>query len=101
MQTEGKHILVTGAGSGFGRGAALALAEMGHHVIAGTISDAEAADLGTAHPNLDAHKLDITNADDLAAARDLDVDVLLNNAGLGQLGPVADVPMEDVRRCSR
>lgn len=98
MSTEGKHILITGAGSGFGRGAAIALAEMGHQVIGGTISDAEATDLGAAHSNITAQKLDITNDADLAAARNLEVDVLLNNAGRGQLGPVAEVPMEDVRK---
>ncbi|MFF4209372.1 SDR family NAD(P)-dependent oxidoreductase [Streptomyces sp. NPDC001796] len=32
--TQGKRILITGAGSGFGRGAALRLAGRGHHVIA-------------------------------------------------------------------
>ena len=31
-----KTIFITGAGSGFGRGAALGLAKLGHDVIAGT-----------------------------------------------------------------
>ncbi|MFL6315408.1 MAG: hypothetical protein ACJ71K_12915 [Nitrososphaeraceae archaeon] len=31
-----KTILITGAGSGFGRGAAIGLAKLGHDVIAGT-----------------------------------------------------------------
>lgn len=98
MATDTKNILITGAGTGFGRGAVIALAEMGHRVIGGTLGDAEASDLAAAHPNITAQKLDITDEADLAAARSLDVDVLLNNAGRGQLGPVADVPMSDVRK---
>lgn len=91
-------ILITGAGTGFGRGAAIRLAEMGHRVIGATLTDEQAADLGAAHERIDACKLDITDAGDLAAARELDVDVLLNNAGRGQLGPLADVPMDLVRQ---
>ena len=41
---------------------------------------------------------DITDPGDLDAARALDIDVLLNNAGRGQLGPVADVPLDLVRQ---
>lgn len=58
----GKRILVTGAGSGFGREVALRLAAKGHCVIAGvqiTELSAEAARRGLA---LDAVKLDVTCA---------------------------------------
>lgn len=97
MATEDNRqtILITGAGSGFGRGAAIKLAAAGHHVIGGTLSEAEAADL--AADGVTAQKLDITDNGDLAAVAELEVDVLLNNAGLGQLGPLATVPMEKVR----
>ncbi|MFT7597366.1 MAG: NAD(P)-dependent dehydrogenase (short-subunit alcohol dehydrogenase family) [Acidimicrobiales bacterium] len=98
MSSPGKHILITGAGSGFGRGAALALAERGHHVIGGCINTGEAADLAATHENIDGRKLDITDMADVASVADLQVDVLLNNAGRGQLGPLADVPMDLVRQ---
>ncbi len=90
-----KSILITGSGSGFGRGAAIALAAKGHRVIGGTLTTAEADSLTAV--GIEAHKLDITDAADLAAASELDVDVLLNNAGMGQLGPLATVPVEKVR----
>ncbi len=92
-------ILITGAGTGFGRGAAVELARRGHRVIGGTISDREAMSLDAEGiDGLTGRKLDITDGDDLAAAAELEIDVLLNNAGRGQLGPLAHVPMDEVRQ---
>ena len=92
-----KTVVITGAGSGFGKGAALALAARGHEVIATTETDAQAAALGAEAPQLTVEKLDITSADVKKAAA-WDVDVLINNAGAGQTGPMADVPIDRVRR---
>jgi len=92
-----KSVLITGAGSGFGKGASLALAERGHHVIATNETEAQAAELREAAPQLTVEKLDITTAD-VAQAADWDIDVLINNAGAGQTGPLADVPIDRVRR---
>jgi NAD(P)-dependent dehydrogenase (short-subunit alcohol dehydrogenase family) len=89
-------ILITGAGTGFGLGAAKALVAMGHRVIAGTIDDAQARELQSSGLP-DARKLDITSNQDVAALADLEIDVLLNNAGRGQLGALAEVPMPLVR----
>jgi len=93
--TDPKTILITGAGSGFGLGAATRLKALGHKVIGGVVETEQANTLETA--GIEAIKLDITDPDDLAAAGALDVDVLLNNAGRGQLGPLASVPMDLVR----
>ena len=93
----GKNVMITGAGSGFGKGAALALAARGHAVIATTETDDQAAALRAEAPQLTVEKLDITT-DDVAAAAAWDLDVLINNAGAGQTGPLADVPIERVRR---
>ncbi len=93
-----RRVLITGAGSGFGKGAAIELARRGHTVLATCETDAQATALGADHPELTARKLDVTDAADVATAGDLDVDVLINNAGLGLVGPMASVPLADVRR---
>lgn len=91
-----KTVMITGAGSGFGKGASLALAARGHHVIATTETDAHADALRAEAPHLTVEKLDITTAD-VAKAAEWDIDVLINNAGAGQTGPMADVPLDRVR----
>lgn len=92
-----KRILVTGAGSGFGKGASLALAARGHHVIASTESDEQADSLKAQAPELQVERIDITSKD-IDKVEAWDLDVLINNAGAGQTEPMADVPMERVRR---
>jgi NAD(P)-dependent dehydrogenase (short-subunit alcohol dehydrogenase family) len=91
-------VLITGAGSGFGRGAAIELARRGHPVIATTVSQAEADELAAAHPELLTAKLDITDAEDRRQIEQWRVDVLVNNAGLGQVGPLRSIPLDRVRR---
>ena len=56
-------VLVTGAGTGFGKGISLALAERGHDVIATTESDEQAAALAAEAPQLTVERLDITTDD--------------------------------------
>ncbi len=97
LSANPQRILITGAGSGFGRGAAIKLAKLGHHVIAGCLTAEHATEMNDLDDNLVGVRLDITDADDLAATAELDVDVLVNNAGRGQLGPLADVPIDLVR----
>ena len=91
-----KTVLITGAGSGFGKLTALALAERGHKVIATTETNEQADVLRTEAPQLEVHRLNITT-DDVYKVLDWDIDVLINNAGAGETGPIADVPLERVR----
>ena len=111
-----KTILITGATAGIGRHAALELVRQGHHVIATGRREAalvtlkaEAAALGTVAKSggrLDTLRLDVTDAASVAAAvTEVDtltdghgVDVLVNNAGYGQMGPVEEVSDADLRR---
>ena len=92
-----RTILITGAGSGFGKGAAIELAGRGHRVIAATETQAQADALAAEHPSLTCVKIDVTDSADVATAASLDVDVLINNAGLGVMGPMATIPMDRVR----
>jgi len=97
MTSTPKTVLITGAGTGFGRGAALALAARGHHVIATTETEEQAVALRAEAPQLQVEKIDITT-DDVAKVAQWNVDVLINNAGFGQTGPLADVPEAIVRK---
>jgi NAD(P)-dependent dehydrogenase (short-subunit alcohol dehydrogenase family) len=92
-----KTVLITGAGSGFGRDAALQLAARGHKVIATVETDAQAAELAKAHPGLTVARLDITNAKDVATLDRWELDVLIANAGMGQTGPISVIPIERLR----
>lgn len=92
------NILITGAGSGFGKGGAVELASRGHNVIATTETQEQADALTAEHPNLNAMKLDVTDAADVAKAAGLDVDVLVNNAGFGLMAPLSTVPLDRMRK---
>jgi NAD(P)-dependent dehydrogenase (short-subunit alcohol dehydrogenase family) len=98
-----RKILITGAGSGLGEGAAVGLARQGHNVIAAAQTwpqvtvlraRAEAADL----PQLRVEKLDLLDPYDVSHACALEFDILVNNAGIGEGGPIAEIPVDLVRR---
>jgi NAD(P)-dependent dehydrogenase (short-subunit alcohol dehydrogenase family) len=91
-----KTVMITGAGSGFGRLSALALAERGHHVIATTETDEQADALRAEAPQLQVEKLDITTSD-VEKVHAWTIDTLINNAGAGQTGPIADIPLDRLR----
>lgn len=98
-----KTILITGAGSGFGKGSAFGIAKNGHDVIA-TVQvssqvtplreQAKALGLG----NLRVERLDLTDPYDIKRAQSWDFDVLWNNAGMGEAGPVWEIPVDLVRK---
>ncbi|HJS39027.1 MAG TPA: SDR family NAD(P)-dependent oxidoreductase [Burkholderiales bacterium] len=92
-----RTILITGAGSGFGRGAALELAKRGHKVIAAVLNDEQKAELAKAEPKLTVVKLDITKANDVAKVDQWDLDVFIANAAVGQTGPLSLIPLERLR----
>src|SRR5438045_8535003 len=87
-------IAITGAGAGIGRGAALGLARAGHRVLATVQFPEQAAELnGLGEPNLRAEKIDLLSEADRLALADRDIDVLINNAGVSQTGPIAEQPL--------
>lgn len=95
---ESKVILITGASSGIGEGAARLLAAQGHRLVIGARRTDRLAELaasieasgGVVHYRA----LDVTSADDVAAFAQfaLDafgrIDVLINNAGVMPLSPL-------------
>jgi NAD(P)-dependent dehydrogenase (short-subunit alcohol dehydrogenase family) len=94
-----KTILITGCSSGLGLHAARHLAAKGHHVLAAmrNVADrnrAAAADLAAWAEAEGAHvevvELDVTSDDSVAAAfAELPtLDVIINNAGMGFMGPI-------------
>jgi NAD(P)-dependent dehydrogenase (short-subunit alcohol dehydrogenase family) len=103
MSIAKKTILITGAGSGFAEAAAIGLAGNGHDVIA-TVQISpqvmplrkKAQELGL--KNLRVERLDLTDPYDIAQAQSWDFDVLWNNAGQGESGPVWEIPVDLVRR---
>lgn len=97
-----KTIMITGAGSGFGKQAAFALAKRGHHVIATTYDQLQAEtlarDAASAGVTLKVMKLDITSETDRRQVAGSGIDVLINNAAVGESGALAEVPLDRIRR---
>jgi NAD(P)-dependent dehydrogenase (short-subunit alcohol dehydrogenase family) len=96
-----KRVLITGAGSGFGRGSALGLAQQGHAVIAAVYEPRQVDEMkkeaaARAVP-LQVEKLDLLSETDRQAAFGWDIDVLVNNAAIGEGGPIGEIPLERVR----
>lgn len=98
--TEGT-ILVTGAGTGFGKGIAFSLAEKGKSVIASVEAmsqvsalEKEANDRGL---EMKIEKLDVTSEKDRQKAWTWDVDVLVNNAAVKEGGSLVDIPEDNLR----
>jgi len=98
-----RTILITGAGSGLGEGAAIGLAQKGHNVIATaeswpqvTALRNKVASMGLS--NLTVTRLNMLDEYDVARAAKLDFDVLVNNAGISEAGPIAEIPMHLVRQ---
>jgi NAD(P)-dependent dehydrogenase (short-subunit alcohol dehydrogenase family) len=96
--------LVTGAGSGFGRAVTEAAVAAGDVVVATGRRPDALADLVTAHPDqVEALRLDVTDGTEAAAVvQDVErrygrIDVLVNNAGRGQVGAAEETTDEELR----
>jgi NAD(P)-dependent dehydrogenase (short-subunit alcohol dehydrogenase family) len=101
---QNKIALVTGGGSGIGRGVCLALVKAGATVICTDINKAlaaETASLAGHGAKIVAHALDVTQPADVEAAlngvveRYGRLDLVFNNAGIGMTGELRDLSLED------
>lgn len=96
-----KKVFITGAGSGFGKIAALQLAERGHTVIAtaqtGPQVQALKQEAAAKGLTIQAQKLELQNATDRQKALTHDIDILINIAGICEAGPLAEQPVELIR----
>ena len=98
-----KTILITGAGSGLGKGTALGLAAKGYKVIAGVHKWEQKSRLlegskkAGVEDNLEIIKLNILDLMDCQKAWEYDIDILVNNAGIGHSGPVSEMPVGLIR----
>jgi len=102
---SGSIVLISGCSTGIGRALALRLAAVGATVVAGARNTATLAGLAEAFPG----RIEAIawNVDDPAATREAvlgtlsrhgRLDVLVNNAGYGQFGPLVDLSREEWRR---
>ncbi len=91
--------LVTGASRGIGRAIAAALASHGFEVL-GTARNPSSVVGDQKVPGVQYIALDLEDEEsiDSVIARAGALDVLINNAGGSQIGPVEEVPIEAVRR---
>lgn len=99
MATE--KILITGAGTGFGKLFAFELARMGKEVIATTETfsqvsalEAEAEKEGL---KMTIEKVDVTDTKDREKAWAWEIDVLVNNAAIKEGGALVDIPEENLQ----
>ncbi|HEY0127169.1 MAG TPA: 3-hydroxybutyrate dehydrogenase [Blastococcus sp.] len=89
---DGRRALITGGASGIGRACAVRLAEAGASVIV-VDRDAEGAKRVAGAVGGEAVAADLSDLDAVDAL-DLDVDVLVNNAGLQHVAPLHEFPVD-------
>jgi len=104
----GKTALVTGGGSGMGRGTVLALAAAGTSCVVADIAEARTVTVAEEGSAVGARcvglRLDVNSQEDFEAARDLmlaefgRIDIVMNNVGVISAGLPEHIPMSEWER---
>ena len=108
MDIESKVILITGASSGIGEATARRLAANGHTVVLGARRTGRleklAAEIRAAGGTAEYRALDVTSFADVQAFADCAlkkfsrIDVIINNAGVMPLSPLAELKIDEWNR---
>lgn len=105
IKRAGQTVVITGASSGFGKGAARQLAAEGANVVLAARRTALLEELAEeCGPNALAVTADVSLEADVAKLlrealkRFGRIDVWINNAAVGAIGPFTEVPTEDITR---
>ena len=101
MDVAGRHVLITGASRGIGRGLAHGFAAAGARVSlvarrADALADAAAEVRGTAHPADLTDPVDVASLIERVEEAGGPIDVLVNNAGLSHVGHVLDLDHDEI-----
>ena len=100
------NILITGAASGIGYAASLALAKRGHTIIATgrTVeslarlrNEAEDLQLQLQSLHIQYEQLDITQPEHWQKAADWPIDIVIHSAAIGESGPLIEIPLDRFR----
>ena len=96
---------ITGCSTGFGRELAKQVLELGHKAVVASRKTDDVADIVTDYPDTSiAVKLDVTNSDEIKSSVEEaikkfgQIDVLVNNAGIGYFGAIEESEDNEVRR---
>lgn len=95
-------ILITGAGSGLGKFASIALARRGYHVFASVKNIEEIAFFEkiiiSEGLKINSFCLNILDENNRKMISDLDIDILICNSAIGNSGSVAEIDIDKIRK---
>lgn len=103
FRLDGKIALVTGGASGIGEAVSRTFTAAGAQVKIVDIDLEKANQLAAQLPGASAHRCDITKESEVAALFGTmpQLDLLINNAGIGLVGAIEDTALEDFERLFR